>query len=58
MAYPRRFQTLVQLKHKQDTSFEVVGDSIKLPKWFHVEYLDDPTTILVDPWLVEAMFGE
>ncbi|XP_050996784.1 KH domain-containing protein 3-like [Acomys russatus] len=58
MASPKSFQTLVQLKHKQGTLFEVARDSIKLPKWFHAEYLDEPKSVYVEPWLLETMFGK
>ncbi|XP_036050237.1 KHDC3-like protein [Onychomys torridus] len=58
MAAFKSFKSLVQLQHKEGTLFQVVGDSSKLPKWFHTEHLDDPKTMYVDAWLVEMMFGK
>ncbi|XP_049980253.1 KH domain-containing protein 3-like [Alexandromys fortis] len=54
----KTYKSLVQLKHKEGTLFEVVGDSSTLPEWFHAGYLDDPKTVYVNPWLVEAIFGK
>ena len=54
----KTYKSLVQLKHKEGTLFEVVGDSSTLPKWFWTEYLDDPKTVYVNPWFVEAIFGK
>ncbi|XP_041494329.1 KH domain-containing protein 3-like [Microtus oregoni] len=54
----KTYKSLVQLKHKEGTLFEVVGDSSTLPKWFRTEYLDDPETVYVNPWFVEAIFGK
>ncbi|XP_035314797.1 LOW QUALITY PROTEIN: KHDC3-like protein [Cricetulus griseus] len=53
----KSFKSLVQLQHKEGTLFEVVGDSSKLPKWFHTKYLGDPKAMYVDAWLLEVMFG-
>ncbi|XP_013201827.1 KH domain-containing protein 3-like [Microtus ochrogaster] len=54
----KTYKSLVQLKHKEGTLFEVVGDSSTLPEWFRTEYLDDPKTLYVNPWFVEAIFGK
>ncbi|KAH0508707.1 KH domain-containing protein 3 [Microtus ochrogaster] len=54
----KTYKSLVQLKHKEGTLFEVVGDSSMLPKWFRTEYLDDPKTVYVNPWFVEVIFGK
>ncbi|XP_057622243.1 KH domain-containing protein 3-like [Chionomys nivalis] len=54
----KTYKSLVQLKHKEGTLFEVVGDSSTLPEWFRTEYLDDPETVYVNPWFVEAIFGK
>ncbi|XP_059125036.1 KH domain-containing protein 3-like [Peromyscus eremicus] len=58
MAAFKSFKSLVQLQHQEGTLFKVVGDSSKVPKWFHPEHLDDPETVYVDAWLVEKMFGK
>lgn len=58
MAPFKTYKSLVQLQHKEGTLFEVVGDSSTLPKWFYTEHLDDPKTVYVNAWLVEAIFGE
>nr|3V69_A Chain A, Protein Filia [Mus musculus]3V69_B Chain B, Protein Filia [Mus musculus] len=57
MASLKRFQTLVPLDHKQGTLFEIIGEP-KLPKWFHVECLEDPKRLYVEPRLLEIMFGK
>ncbi|XP_049995970.1 KH domain-containing protein 3-like [Alexandromys fortis] len=54
----KTYKSLVQLKHKEGTLFEVVGDSSTLPEWFHAGFLDDPKTVYVNPWFVEAIFGK
>ncbi|CAO2641867.1 KH domain-containing protein 3 [Lemmus lemmus] len=54
----KTYKLLVQLQHKEVTLFEVVGDSSMLPEWFSTEYLDDPKTVYVNAWLVEAIFGK
>lgn len=56
MATLKTFRTLVQLKHKLGKAYEIVGEP-RLPKWFHVEYLEDPKKMYVEPTLVEIMFG-
>uniref|UniRef100_A0A8C8W4S4 KH-like RNA-binding domain-containing protein n=1 Tax=Peromyscus maniculatus bairdii TaxID=230844 RepID=A0A8C8W4S4_PERMB len=58
MAAFKSFKSLVQLPHQEGTLFKVVGDSSKLPKWFHTEHLDDPETMYMGAWLVEKMFGK
>ncbi|KAH0511772.1 KH domain-containing protein 3 [Microtus ochrogaster] len=54
----KTYKSLVQLKHKEGTLFEVVGDSSTLSEWFRTEYLDDPETVYLNPWFVEAIFGK
>lgn len=57
MATLRRFQTLVPLNHKGGNVFEIVEET-KLPKWFYVEYLEDPKRMYVEPSIVEIMLGK
>lgn len=57
MATLKKFPTLVPLNHKEGTVFEI-AEEVKLPKWFRVEYLEDPKRMYVEPSLVEIMFGK
>lgn len=58
MAASKQFPTILRLEQRESEFFEVQGDHSQKPYWFQLDYLKSPKAVLLEGWLVEAIFGE